>query len=373
MAAALRALGVAVDDTGSDWQVTGGPLHADGARVDVGNAGTVARFVPPVAALATGPVHLDGDPRMRERPLGPLLEALRSLGVEIDDERRAALPLTIHGTGRVTGGSVRLDASESSQLISGLLLAAPRYDDGVTVHHVGPPVPSTPHLAMTVDALRRAGASVDDSEPDVWRVDPGELRARTWDIEPDLSSAAPFLAAAVVTGGRVTVERWPESSTQPGAELPDVFTRMGAHVERAPGRLTVQGPDAVTGIDVDLHDIGELTPVLAAVAAVARTPSRLSGVAHLRRHETDRLAALRTELQRLGGEVSETADGLEIRPAELHGGTVQTYDDHRIAMAAAVLGLVVPDVEVENIATTAKTLPDFPERWVQMLGSAVRS
>ncbi|XRQ04405.1 3-phosphoshikimate 1-carboxyvinyltransferase [Actinomadura welshii] len=368
MADALRALGVGIGDDFDDWQVLPGELRGP-ARVDVGLAGTVMRFLPPVAALASGDVAVDGDPRARERPMGPIITALRALGAAVDDGGRGALPFTVRGTGSVRGGEVVIDASGSSQLVSGLLLAAPRFEKGVEVRHQGPPVPSAPHLAMTVQMLREAGAAV-EAEENRWRVAPGALRGGEWVIEPDLSNAAPFLAAALVTGGRVTVPGWPAETTQPGDALRGLLTAMGAGVSRGPDGLTVRGPDRLSGLDVDLHEVGELTPVLAALAALADSPSRLRGIAHLRGHETDRLAALVTEINGLGGDARELPDGLEIRPRPLHGGVFRTYDDHRMVMAAAVVGLAVPGIEVENPGTVGKTLPDFTQSWASMLAPA---
>lgn len=369
MAAALRALGTEIDEDGGDWRVVPGELRGP-ARADTGLAGTVMRFLPPVAALASGEVAIDGDPRARERPMGPIITALRALGAEIDDGGRGALPFTVRGTGAVQGGRVTIDASGSSQLVSGLLLAAPRFDKGVEVRHEGPPVPSAPHLAMTVHMLREAGASV-ETDRDLWRVAPGPLRGREWAIEPDLSNAAQFLGAALVTGGRVTVPGWPAETTQPGDALRGLLAAMGAEVSLGPDGLTVRGSGGgFSGLDADLHEVGELTPVLAAIAALADSPSRLTGIAHLRGHETDRLAALVTEINGLGGDVRELPDGLEIRPRPLRGGVFRTYDDHRMVMAAAVLGLAVPGIEVENPGTVGKTLPNFTESWASMLAPA---
>jgi 3-phosphoshikimate 1-carboxyvinyltransferase len=372
MAAALRAVGTGiVEEPSGEWRVMPRPLSGP-AQVDVGLAGTVMRFLPPVAALAEGPVDVDGDPRARERPMGPIISALRDLGVTVDDQGRDALPFTVRGTGAVAGGAVTIDASGSSQLVSGLLLAAPRFGKGVEVRHVGPPVPSAPHLAMTVRMLREAGVTV-ETGADVWRVAPGPIRPRELVIEPDLSNAAPFLGAALVTGGRVTVPGWPEDTTQAGDALRGLLAEMGAGVGLGPDGLTVRGTGAFRGLDADLHEVGELTPVLAALAALASTPSRLTGIAHLRGHETDRLAALATEINRLGGDVRELDDGLEIRPRPLRGGLFRTYDDHRMVMAAAVLGLAVPGVEVENVATVGKTLPGFTELWGGMLSPTTRT
>jgi 3-phosphoshikimate 1-carboxyvinyltransferase len=369
MVQALRALGVTVSDTADgSWEVVGvpGPLSPVVTAVDVGNAGTVARFVPPMATLAVGPVRFDGDPRVRERPLGPLLAALRALGADLD--RVDALPATITGRGRLPGGRVTLDASQSSQFVSGLLLSAPRFDDGLELRHDGPPLPSAPHLAMTVEALRGAGADVDDSSPGRWVVHPGPLRPRDAAVEPDLSTAAAYLAAPLLAGGSVTVPDWPARTTQPGAVLPELLARMGAETSYDGGALTVSAGDRLVGIDADLRDAGELTPVLTALAALAEGPSRFRGVAHLRVQETDRLAALADSLNGLGADVRETDDGLEVRPRPLTGGTLDSYDDHRIAMAWAVLGLGVDGVRVRDVATTRKTVPDFAGSWRRLLG-----
>ncbi|MGW1108411.1 3-phosphoshikimate 1-carboxyvinyltransferase [Streptomyces sp. NPDC002540] len=386
MAEALRAMGVGIEETvsssssvadgpdavGEAWRVIPAGLHGP-TTIDVGNAGTVMRFLPPVAALADGPIHFDGDRRSYERPLNGVIDALRVLGARIDDDGRGALPLTVHGSGALDGGAVEIDASSSSQFVSALLLSAPRYNQGVEVRHTGARLPSMPHIRMTVDMLRAVGAQVDEpetgGEPNVWRVSPSALLGRDLTIEPDLSNAQPFLAAALVTGGRVTIPDWPEHTTQPGDALREIFTAMGGSCELTEHGLTFTGSGRIHGIDVDLGEVGELTPGIAAVAALADGPSTLSGVAHLRLHETDRLAALTKEINELGGDVTETADGLHIRPRPLHGGTFHTYDDHRMATAGSIIGLAVPGVEIENVATTAKTLPDFPQMWTGMLGA----
>ncbi|MEU4700465.1 3-phosphoshikimate 1-carboxyvinyltransferase [Nonomuraea dietziae] len=369
MAAAMRALGTELTPSnesasGVDWQVTPGPVRG-GARIDVGLAGTVMRFVPPMAALAEGEVHFDGDAHARKRPMGPILSALRALGAEVDND---SLPFTVRG--RAVGGEVTIDASASSQLISGLLLTAARFEKGVTIRHEGPPVPSMPHIEMTVQMLRAAGVTVDDDTRDVWRVEPGPISARDLVVEPDLSNAAPFLSAALITGGTVTVPGWPVLTTQPGDELRGLLGAMGATVDLGPHGLTVTGTGQIAGIDADLHEVGELTPTIAALAALASSPSTLRGIAHLRGHETDRLAALVTEINGLGGDAQETADGLIVRPVPLHGGTFHSYADHRMATAGAVIGLAVPGVEVEDIATTGKTLPEFAHMWAEMLGQS---
>ncbi|MGF7237697.1 MAG: 3-phosphoshikimate 1-carboxyvinyltransferase [Frankia sp.] len=390
MVAGLRHLGVEVTeqvvspgrsdrpvddpDAGADLIVTGhiAPVVAVGAQVDCGNAGTVSRFLPAVAALARGPVGFDGDPRVRERPLTPLIDALRTLGADIDGDR---MPLTVTGTGRLAGGEVTIDATPSSQLVSGLLLAAPRYDAGIVLRHVGGRVPSGPHLAMTVADLRAAGAIVEVAGPPAgeppthrsWRVRPGRLTPLDRMIEPDLSSATAFAAAAAATGGRVVIADWPTTTEQPGRMLPELLTAMGCDCSLTPSGLEVRGPGRLRGIDVDLADHSESAPTLAALATLADSPSRLRGIAHMRLQETDRLAALSEELGRLGADVKVTADGLAITPRPLTGARLDPRGDHRLAMAYAVIGLVVPGVLVDDVATTGKTVPDFPRRWTAML------
>ncbi|MEU9195423.1 3-phosphoshikimate 1-carboxyvinyltransferase [Streptomyces hundungensis] len=376
MAEALRALGVGIeetvgpDGTGEAWRVIPAGLHGP-ATVDVGNAGTVMRFLPPVATLADGPIRFDGDPRSYERPLGGVIDGLRALGARVDDDNRGALPMTVHGAGALEGGRVEIDASSSSQFVSALLLSAPRFNQGVEVRHVGAKLPSLPHIRMTVDMLRCVGAQVDEpetgGEPNVWRVSHSALLGRDLTVEPDLSNAQPFLAAALITGGTVVIPDWPSRTTQPGDQLRRIFTEMGGTCQLADRGLVFKGSGRIHGIDVDLSEVGELTPGIAAVAALADSPSTLRGVAHLRLHETDRLAALTKEINELGGDVTETEDGLHIRPRPLHGGVFHTYDDHRMATAGAIIGLAVEGVQVENVATTAKTLPDFPEMWDAML------
>jgi len=376
MADALRSLGVRIDDVAPegeavggdvpDWVVTPPETLTGDVSIDCGLAGTVMRFLPAVAALADGPVRLDGDPQARVRPMGPVIDALRALGVDVDDDG-GHLPVTVGGRGRVRGGSVTMDASASSQFVSALLLAGARYDEGITVHHDGKPVPSEPHILMTVETLRDAGAIVDDSEPNTWRVEPSEINALDVSVEPDLSNAGPFVAAALVVGGTVRVPGWPQHTTQAGDLLREILDTMGADVRLDRSGLTVVGSGELVGIDIDLHDAAELTPTVAALAALASTPTWIRGVAHIRGHETDRLAALTAELGGVGAHVTETEDGLRITPAPLHGGRFRTYHDHRMATAGAIIGLRVPGVHVEDIDTTRKTLPDFVGLWQGML------
>ena len=366
MIGALQTLGVAVEGAGSELTIGGRIAPQPDARVDCGLAGTVLRFVPPVAALSTERVLFDGDEQARARPIAPLLDALRSLGVDIDGD---GLPFAVRGTGSVAGGTVEIDASASSQFVSGLLLSGAAFADGLTIVHTGASVPSAPHIAMTVSMLRDAGVELDDTQANRWRVAPGPIAARHWVVEPDLSNAVPFLAAAVVSGGIVRVTGWPEGSIQPADDVFAILEKLGSVVRHGSSYLEVQGAQRYGGFDVDLHDVGELTPAVAALAALASdgSVSQLSGIAHLRGHETDRLAALSAEINRLGGQCEETPDGLVVTAGPLHGGVWRSYADHRMATAGAIVGLRVPGVEVEDIGTTAKTLPDFPQLWADML------
>lgn len=371
MKEALKAMGVGISDWGPHLRVTPGQLH--GATVDCGLAGTIMRFLPPVAALADGPVIIDGDPYARKRPMSTMTKALRELGVDIKGD---SLPLTITPHGVPEGAEVTIDASASSQFVSGLLLAGARYRYGLSVRHEGGTVPSQPHILMTIGMLRDAGVHVVAGE-DNWVVRPGKIEGREWYIEPDLSNATPFLAAAAVAGGSVSIPNWPEETDQPGDAFRGILEQMGAQVEYVPQTprqdpyLKVTGPEeglaGLRGIDLDMGDIGELTPTVAALCALASTPSTLTGIAHLRGHETDRLAALATEINGLGGNVTELDDGLRITPAPLHGGQWHSYADHRMATAGAIIGLTVEGVEVEDIDTTSKTLPGFAGMWEAMI------
>ncbi len=366
MIGALRTLGLSIDGDGDELTVSGVLRPPDHARVDCGLAGTVLRFVPPVAALSRAVVEFDGDEQARARPIAPLLGALRALGVGVDG---VAMPFSVAGTGSVRGGRVEIDASSSSQFVSGLLLSGAAFDDGLTIVHTGPSVPSAPHIAMTVAMLRLAGVTVDDATPNIWRVFPGPVGARHWTVEPDLSNAVPFLAAAAVSGGTVRVAGWPSSSLQPADIILEILSLTNTTATQAGSYLEVTGPAQYAGFDVDLHDVGELAPAVAVLAALATggSVSRLRGIAHLRGHETDRLAALSAEINGLGGDCRETADGLLITATPLHAGTWHSHADHRMATAGAIAGLRVPGVEVDDIDTTSKTLPGFPRMWADML------
>jgi 3-phosphoshikimate 1-carboxyvinyltransferase len=376
MVAGLRAMGVSIKETDSAWEITPAPLRGP-AKVDVGNAGTVMRFLPPLSALAQGDISFDGDPRSYERPLAPVIAALEDLGIEVEHDGRYSLPMVVKGKGVIPGGALTIDASASSQFLSALLLIAPSTRDGIIATHKGGPLPSMPHIDMTVQMLRDFGAKVEvNKEANSWSVSAGALQGQDLIIEPDLSNAAPFLSIAMVCGGSITIADWPEVTTQPGDQLREILTAMGATISRSSdkdkGGLTITGGESIKGIDIDLHDVGELTPAIAALAALADSPSHLRGIGHLRLHETDRLAALTREINSLGGNVVEEETALHITPngamgKGLHGGTFHTYEDHRLATAGAVIGLVVPGVEIENVATTRKTLPDFPGLWQSLV------
>ncbi|WP_245835791.1 3-phosphoshikimate 1-carboxyvinyltransferase [Mycobacterium rhizamassiliense] len=369
MIGALRTLGLRVDGAAAELTVSGGIAPAPGARIDTGLAGTVLRFVPPLAALADTEMEFDGDEQARARPIAPLLNALRDLGVRIDGD---GLPFRVLGAGSIAGGTVAIDASASSQFVSGLLLCGASFGNGLTVQHTGSTVPSAPHIAMTVVMLRQAGVDVDDSVPNRWQVRAGTVAARHWDVEPDLTNAVPFLAAAVVSGGAVRITGWPQTSVQPADDILRVLGKLNAVVEQGDSSLEVRGSADYAGFDVDLRDVGELAPSVAALAALAApgSVSRLSGIAHLRGHETDRLAALSAEINRLGGDCQETPDGLVITATPLRAGLWRAYADHRMAMAGAIIGLRVDGVEVDDIGATSKTLPEFPQLWADMLESS---
>ena len=402
MIKALEALGARFESLetdspfGPDLRVT--PIDFSSATprystIDCGLAGTVMRFVPALAALLPGEFGFDGDAHARKRPMAPLLDGLRQLGVDVpcEGDQADALPFTVQSPGLaqhpVEGSAIPevcIDASASSQFVSAFLLVAPRLPQGLVIRHVGEAVPSVPHIEMTVETLRELGVRVESSpEQYTWVVRPGAIRGFEKTIEPDLSNAGPFLVAATVTGTSVTIPDWPApagdgqpGTTQGGDMWRELLPAVGATVSYSEKGLTVTGSPAVGGereYVFDLARCGELAPTLAAICALLPARTELRGIAHLRGHETDRLKALRVEINRLGGSAHELDDGLVIdapvqRAATNAAVTVRTYEDHRMATFAAVLGLRVPGVVVENIATTAKTLPDFVGLWNNMLG-----
>ncbi|QEW02519.1 3-phosphoshikimate 1-carboxyvinyltransferase [Microbacterium lushaniae] len=371
MVQALTRLGVgveSVDDNGAsaDLRITPVAPFRGSVEIDCGQAGTVMRFVAGLAGFASGDVTLTAHESALHRPMGSLIAALREVGLDIDDGGHWALPFTVRGHGHVRGGEVEIDASASSQFVSGLLLAAPRFDVGLHLRHTGARLPSVPHIDMTIESLAHRGIHVERPAPGEWIVPPGPVRGKDIAIEPDLSNAAPFLAAAMVAGGHVTVPGWPLHSTQPGALLGEILAEMGAKVVRRSTNLTVTGGEHIEGIDLDLSGAGELAPTLFGLAAFAESPTTLYGIGHIRGHESDRIAALVSNLRALGGEAHELEDGIRIVPRPLHGGTWRTYHDHRLATTGALIGLRVPGVRVDDIGTTAKTLPQFPSLWQGM-------
>jgi 3-phosphoshikimate 1-carboxyvinyltransferase len=380
MIEALKSLGAGIEEVpgdgafGTDWRITPGELIGS-TTIDCGLAGTVMRFMPPVASLALGPTTFDGDEGARRRPMSTTISSLRSLGVDVEDEGRGSLPFTVHGTGTVAGGELTIDASSSSQFVSGLLLSAARFEQGLDLTHSGDRLPSLPHIEMTLEVLRARGVDVETPEVGRWLVKPGPIASIDVQIEPDLSNAAPFLAAAVVTGGSVTISGWPTETTQVGNDLLEILPLFGSTVSQEGDKVTVAGKvdehgnPLIHGITLDLTTGGELAPAIVAIAALASTPSTITGIGHIRHHETDRLAALANEINKLGGKVTELEDGLLIEPAQLHGEMWLSYEDHRMATSGAIIGLVVPGVEVENIGTTSKTLPEFPELWKSLVES----
>ncbi len=362
MATGLKKMGIGIISDANGLTITPAKLNGP-ASIDVGNAGTVMRFLLPLAGLATGLISFDGDPRSHERPLGPLILALEKLGTLVEHNASYCLPLAINGRGFINGGVIEIDASSSSQFVSALLLAGPAMRDGITLKHSGGQLPSLPHIEMTLQMLTQFGGRTDAKVKNQWVVEPGDLHGVDIVIEPDLSNAAPFLSIAMISGGEITIDDWPAESSQLGDQLRTILKDMGADISFSSKGLTLKGNGVIHGIDIDLHDVGELTPAITALAALADSPSSLRGIAHLRQHETDRLAALAREINSLGGKVREEESALHITPAPLHSGIFHTYDDHRLATAGAVIGLAVKGIEVENIETTRKTIPDFPALW----------
>jgi 3-phosphoshikimate 1-carboxyvinyltransferase len=366
MIKALSSLGVKIEIEEDLWQITPAPLMGP-AGIDVGNAGTVMRFLPPLAALANGLISFDGDPRSHQRPLGPVIKALESLGVSIEHQGRYSLPLVINGAGYITGGEAEIDASASSQFLSSLLLVAPLMKQGLRIKNIGRSLPSKPHIEMTIAMLAQYGAVVDTSIANQWSIKPTKLFGVDLVIEPDLSNAAVFMAAPILCGGEVIIKDWPRKTTQPGDQLRQIFSDMGGEIDFVDQGLRVRSTGQIRGIDIDLGDVGELTPVIAALACFANSPSNLRGIGHLRLHETDRLSALKNELTALGAQVIEEESALRINPMPMKAGVFRTYEDHRLATAGALIGLAVKGVEVENIETTRKTITDFPALWSQLL------
>ncbi|MUH59033.1 3-phosphoshikimate 1-carboxyvinyltransferase [Bifidobacterium canis] len=397
---ALRALGVQCEeDPAEPTTITVTPPESGtftgNAEIFCGLAGTVMRFVPPLALFADGPVRFDGDEQAYARPMGPVLEGLRQLGATIEFEgEQGFLPFTItppNMLGNLKGRpqKVRIDSSASSQFISGLLLIGSRLPDGLILEHTGTQLPSLPHIRMTMEDVNGAGGSIDMPARGQWVVRHADLQLHeNTVVEPDLSNAAPFLGAALIAGGTVRVPNWPAHTTQPGGLLPSVLHKFGATVtlngeefneindcecfpDTFNGMLEVTSDGTIHGLgECDLSAIGEITPSIAAIAVFADEPSELIGIAHLRGHETNRLEALVNEITRVGSHAQEESDGITISPVpreQMHGATLETYADHRMATFAAMLGLGIDGIVVKNVETTRKTIPDFVGMWTNML------
>jgi 3-phosphoshikimate 1-carboxyvinyltransferase len=385
MTSALEALGATVEQVGGSGEfgpdLTITPIPVDSVSADLseivvncGLAGTVMRFVPPLALLQHRPVRFTGDPQAEARPMGPIIDALRQLGHEVRDDGRATLPFTVVPQRSDTGQRprVRIDASGSSQFVSGLLLAAPRFPTGLTIEHTGKALPSLPHIEMTIEVLANRGVVVDRPTHHVFDVAPQEIQATPVVIEPDLSNAAPFMAAATVAGGSVTVLGWPDHTTQVGRLVPELLGHFGATVTRTATTVTVSAPGvsagALPGVTLNLHDAGELAPTFIALSVFSGSPSTFSGISHLRGHETDRIAALVANIRDIGGSAEETPDGIIVTPTPLRGGVWKAWGDHRMATSGALIGLGHAGISVDDIGQTSKTLPEFVSLWQQMLG-----
>ncbi|EFU61458.1 3-phosphoshikimate 1-carboxyvinyltransferase [Actinomyces sp. oral taxon 180 str. F0310] len=375
---ALEVMGARIEDAGDGaLRVTPMSLPPRGGRIECGLAGTVMRFLPPLAALSAEETLFDGDKQAYARPLGPLLDALVRMGASVTYHgERGHLPFSIRGPLRTPlGAQAWVDASSSSQFLSALLLVSPLVGDPLFVSAPGP-VPSMPHVEMTLASLAGAGIDlevVDEAQADLstWHVFPSRPRGGEIVVEPDLSNAGPFLAAAMITGGRVRIPAWPGATTQAGDAWRALLGHMGATITLDEEGLTLTGPGAgnYPGIKATMAEVGELTPTLAAICAYASTPSHLSGIAHLRGHETDRLAALVAEINRAGGQAEETEDGLVITPRPLHAAQIRSYADHRMATFGAILGLITPGITVDDITCTSKTLPGFAAMWDSLLSA----
>ncbi|MBO9310050.1 MAG: 3-phosphoshikimate 1-carboxyvinyltransferase [Chloroflexi bacterium] len=344
-------------------QGRGGILPAAHADLFVGNSGTTARFLVAVAALGNGTYRFDGVPRMRQRPIGPLLAALRQLGAQFSFEGAPnAFPLTVHAAG-LQGGAATLEATNSSQYVSALLQVAPYARRDVTIYLTGEVV-SEPYIEMTLRVMAQFGVIADKSDYRNYHVRAGQrYQAQRYVIEPDASNATYFFAAAALVGGRVRVPHLSANSLQGDVRFVDVLEQMGCQVERAATYLEVRSIGQLRGVDVDLNAMSDTAQTLAAIAPFASTPTRIRNIGHIRHKETDRIAALATELRKLGAQVEERADSLTIYPSALRPAEIETYDDHRMAMAFAVTGLALDGVRIKNPACTAKTFPDFFARF----------
>ena len=358
MIAGLRTLGAIIDKpSDSKWSIQPIMGQPSSGHIDCGLAGTVMRFLPPIAGLGLGTTSFHGDYAASNRPLTPLVKALIQLGVQVEGNQ---LPIKV--TGPVIGSQVIIDSSSSSQFISALLMAGPRFPKGITITHQGRSIPSLPHIEMTIAALAHHGVQVYHQNR-TWEVCTGSIAAIDEVIEPDLTTAAVFMAAAVVTAGRITIPSWPVGTTQPGARIIAILNEMGATTSHSADGLSVSGAGQITGVDIDLHDASELTPVVAGLAALAKSATRIRGVAHIRGHESNRLDCLSHQINAIGGDCHQTSDGLIIHPRTLRPGIFQTHADHRLAHTGALIGLAIRGISLDDVGCTSKTMPGFPTIW----------
>lgn len=357
----LKRLGFGVAQDKATARVTvtggGGKIPASGADLWLENSGTSIRFLTAMCALGEGRYRLDGNTRMRERPIGDLLESLRTFGIDATSELGTNCPPVIVSARGLKGGATTIKANVSSQFLSAMLMAAPGARESVEIHLAGEMV-SEPYVIMTLDVMAAFGVAVDRETPGVYRIQPQTYTARAYEIEPDASAASYFFAVAAVTRGEVTVEGLSAKALQGDVGFVDALERMGCSVARGATSITVRG-GALRGIDIDMNAISDTAQTLACVAPFAEGPTRIRNVKHMRFKETDRVAAVVTELRRLGVATDEHEDGMTIYPGPVKPGTVATYDDHRMAMSFAVLGLKAPGVVIADPGCTAKTYPNF--------------
>lgn len=357
---ALVRLGIDVraDSERGEVYVSGqsGVFRTSGTDLFVGNAGTVARFLPPVLALGRGPYSVDGVPRMRGRPVADLVDAMRQLGAAVDYAgKHGRFPLTVRGGG-IPGGEARVSASKSSQFISGLLMAAPYAEAPVTLLAEGRK--EWPYVGITVALMRAFGVEVDEAHGR-FAVDPAFYTARDYEVEPDASGASYFMAAAAVTGGRVRILGLGSSSPQGDLRFAEVLRDMGCRVEIAPDSVEVIGPDRLQGVEVDMNAFSDTMITLAAISPFATGPTTIENVGHTRLQETDRLSAVATELNRLGMKTQTTSSSIRIIPNTIKPGVVRTYGDHRMAMAFAITGLVASGIRIGDPGCVTKTFPGY--------------
>ncbi|MFM9058746.1 MAG: 3-phosphoshikimate 1-carboxyvinyltransferase [Planctomycetaceae bacterium] len=378
MAAGLAALGIAIE---ADWpgaavRVAGcaGGIPAASATLDCAASGTTMRFLSAVCGLGRGTYRLDGVARMRQRPIGDLVAALRDLGVDAVAESPGECPPVVIRSSGLAGGDVRVRGGTSSQFASGLAMAAPCTPRGMRIEFEGTLV-SVPYLDMTRRVMESFGARFDEAGERGWRIAPGGYVGRRYAIEPDASAASYFAAAAAITGGSVRIDGLSRRSLQGDVAFCDVLERMGCTVawhDGGPdgdgGSVTVSGR-AARGVDIDMNAISDTVPTLAVVTLFAEGATTIRNVAHIRDKETDRIGDLVRELRRLGADVEENPDGLAIHPAPLHGAELATYDDHRMAMSLALAGLVVPDVRIHDPGCVAKTFPGYWRELGALLGT----